>query len=99
MPAREVAERIARAKPTYNYCGICGRVPKTSKDEPNLAPVRWWDPDDGWKIGSLCRWCAEENLDVKPKPEDFAFDRTNHVADQTDTDEDPIEALDPDMRA
>ena len=50
------AERFARARVTYNYCGICGHVPKTRTDEPNRAPLRWWDPDDGWKIGSLCRW-------------------------------------------
>ncbi len=37
MPAREVAERIARAKPTYNYCGICGHVPQSRADEPNRA--------------------------------------------------------------
>lgn len=88
------AERFARARVTYNYCGICGHVPKTRTDEPNRAPLRWWDPDDGWKIGSLCRWCAEEALDQQPKPTDYAARRTNHVADDVNTDEDPILALD-----
>src|SRR5205823_4577598 len=52
---------------SYNYCGICGHVPKTN-DEPNYAPLRWWDPDDGWKIGTLCHWCHDEVVNDLPKP-------------------------------
>lgn len=78
---------------SYNYCGICGRTPRTQLEEPNHAPVRWWDPDDGWKIGTLCRHCIEEFGKVKPKPTDYAFKATNGVADDVNTDEDPIEAL------
>lgn len=51
-------------KNSYNYCGICGRTPSSTpsnSEEPNRAPVSWWDPDDGWKIGTLCRWCYEES--------------------------------------
>ena len=81
------------AKVTYNYCGVCGHVPQTEQDEPNRAPLRWWDPDDGWKIGSLCRWCAEDYLDVQPKKGDFALHNTNSVCDDCNTDEDPIEAI------
>lgn len=80
-------------KISYNYCGICGHVPKDDQSEPNRAPVRWWDPDDGWKIGTLCRWCHEESEFSKPKPGDFAFSKTNGVADNVDTDEDPIDAF------
>ena len=50
---------------SYNYCGICGRTPK-SNDEPNYAPLRWWDPDDGWKIGTLCHWCHDEVVKARP---------------------------------
>ena len=64
-------------------------------DAPNRAQLRWWDPDDGWKIGTLCRWCAEEALDRQPRPEDYAVATraTNGVCDDCDTDEDPTEAL------
>ena len=79
---------------SYNYCQICGHTPQTSADEPNRAPVRWWDCDDGWKIGTLCRWCHEEVENDKPKPGDFAYADSNGVADMVDTDEDPILALD-----
>jgi len=99
------------AKLSYNYCGICGHVPRTSPvtvlhngiptyigeapEEPNRAPLRWWDPDDGWKIGTLCRGCAigEGALEARPKPGDYAFASTNGVADQIDTDEDPTDAI------
>ena len=87
--------RFAKAKASCNFCGICGHVPHSAGDEPNRAPLRWWDPDDGWKIGPLCRWCAEEALDRKPQPEDYAVATraTNGVCDDCDTDEDPITAL------
>lgn len=62
-----------KAKDSYNYCGICGHVPH--KGEPaNKSPLKWWDPDDGWKIGTLCAWCANDYLDVQPKPTDYAYD-------------------------
>jgi hypothetical protein len=78
---------------SYNYCGVCGRTPKTNLDEPNYAPVRWWDPDDGWNIGTLCRWCYDDYAHVQPKPEDYAFRATNQVCDDCNTDEDPIDAI------
>lgn len=78
---------------SYNYCGICGRTPKTNHDEPNYAPVRWWDCDDGWKIGTLCPHCHADTFNDKPKEGDFAFRRTNGVADDVNTDEDPTSAI------
>lgn len=78
---------------SYNYCGICGSTPKTNQDEPNRAPVRWWDPGDGWKIGALCRYCHEDYGDVQPKPGDFAFKSTNGIADDVNTDEDIIDVI------
>jgi len=64
-------------------------------DEPNRAPVRWWDPDDGWKIGTLCEWCHEDSEGVKPQADDFAVvtGLTNGLADSIDTDEDPMELI------
>lgn len=85
--------RFDKARITYNTCGICGRQPRSNSDEPNRAPVRWWDPDDGWKVGTLCRWCFDDSENDKPKPDDFAFSRTNGVCDSEDTDEDPSEAI------
>lgn len=86
-------ERFNRARITYNYCGVCGRRPK-SNEEPNRAPLRWWDCDDGWKVGSLCRWCAEECLDDLPKPKDYAYsDRDGQSLANVDTDEDPLLAF------
>lgn len=82
------------SKPTYNYCGVCGRVPHDDTEEPNYGPIRWWGPDDGWKIGTLCRWCKEEKEDEKPSPEDYAYSRTNGVLDaEPDTDQDYTELL------
>lgn len=80
-------------KVSFNYCGICGYTPKNRLEEPNRAPVRWWDPDDGWKIGTLCRWCYDETRLEKPKPGDYAYTRSNGVCDDVNTDEDIIDAL------
>lgn len=74
---------------SYNYCGICGATPQRNTDEPNYAPLRWWDADDGWKIGTLCHWCHEETINRGPEPGDFASTRTNTVCDDCNTDEDP----------
>jgi hypothetical protein len=89
----DVTEKLLKAHITYNYCGMCGRVPKEN-EEPNYAPLRWWDCDDGWKIGSLCRWCAQEVLNEKPKEEDYAFRTTNGFCDNENTDEDILEVFD-----
>ena len=86
--------RFDRARITYNYCGICGHVPPTEQDEPNRAPLKWWDPDDGWKIGSLCRGCFDDHGDDQPNADDYAFpERDEMRMGNIDTDEDPFEAL------
>ena len=90
---REALNRFAAARPTYNYCGICGHVPHGVPSEPNRAPLRFWCPDDGWKVGSLCRFCAEEALPRKPHPRDYAYGTTNGVAHDIDTDQDPLLAI------
>ena len=68
-------------RPSHNYCGICGHIPKTT-DEPNRAPLRWWSPDDGWRIGTLCRFCADIFSTIRPHP-DQRLENVN-------TDEDPL---------
>ncbi len=88
------AERFSNSKICYTDCGICGYVPQDSmKDEANRQPLRWWDPDDGWKIGTLCRHCADDHLDVRPSKDDYAYHTTNGVADNVDTDENPMDAI------
>ncbi len=92
MNGQAALERFAAARPQYRYCGICGHTPG-ERDEPNRGPLRYWEPDDGWTIGTLCRWCAEEYLDTVPSPDDYAYRATNGVCDNEDTDEDILEAL------
>ena len=78
---------------SYNYCRICGRQPQTKLDEPNHGPYRYWEPDDGWCIGTLCRWCWNEVKNDEPHPDDFAYPHTSGVADDVLTDEDPMLAF------
>jgi len=85
--------RFSRGHASYNYCGICGHTPQNTGCEPNRAPIRWWDPDDGWKIGTLCRGCFEDYGNRQPKETDFAYHRTNGSCDDCNTDEDAAEAL------
>jgi hypothetical protein len=86
-----------KARASYNYCTICGHTPK--KDEPaNRAPLKFWDPDDGWKIGTLCPWCADDALTTEPKPTDYAYKSEENAGlmqllDNVHTDEDPLLAL------
>ena len=79
--------------PSYIYCGICGHTPQTANDEPNYAPIQWWDPDDGWKIGTLCQDCAEEYVPCQPQPNDYAVICQQNDIDDSGTDEDPTLAL------
>ena len=85
--------KIEKTRISYNYCGLCGRTPHTNLDEPNYAPMRWWDPDDGWKITTLCRHCWQDVCDDMPKAEDYAYRNTNGTCDVENTDEDAIAAL------
>lgn len=85
---------------TYNHCQICGHRPGSSTSMPswpeeheepdraNMTPLRWWDPDDGWKIGTLCLDCWDEVSIRKPEEGDYAFELTNGVCDKADTEVD-----------
>ena len=55
------------------YCGICGE----SDEVAGLVPrcVRYWDPDDGWKVGILCVHCAPHIARRGPQPDDSAYPR------------------------
>ncbi len=76
---------------SYNSCCICGYTPSSNGDIPNYAPLKYWDCDDGWIIGTLCRECAMHNLLIKPKPSDYAYNKKENI--EIITDEDPIIAF------
>lgn len=80
------------SNPSYNYCAICGHTPASSKESPNYVH-RFWDCDDGWKIGALCQHCWLDVEHEQPKPDDYAYANTNGVADAVETDEDPLESI------
>jgi hypothetical protein len=48
------------------FCGICG-------EEPIPRSVRWWDPDDGWRFGVLCKGCGREASGRGPEEGDYAL--------------------------
>jgi hypothetical protein len=86
-------QKLIDAKISYNYCNICSREPKTNLHEPNYTPLRWWDGDDGWKIGTLCRWCWNEVMHDRPSPEDFTYEEADRIASDVNVDEDIIHVL------
>lgn len=52
------------------YCVICGDF---DDHETFTAPVRFWSPDDGWRIGRFCPAC-KPLMTRRPKPGDYAYD-------------------------
>jgi hypothetical protein len=55
------------------YCGICGQTDHKSKNSPLLpTQVRWWDADDGWRVGVLCYGCGLEATERGPWANDYA---------------------------
>ena len=67
----------ARSERWYGpgYCGFCG-----TKEVVPVA-VRYWDPDDGWRMGVLCAGCGEDCTDRGPQPDDFACRTQDDNAD------------------
>ena len=61
------------------YCGICG--------DRDVIPraVRYWDPDDGWRMGVLCHGCHEEYRDRGPQASDYAY-RDQSAAEKIEVD-------------
>ena len=79
---------------TYNYCRVCGVEPEDFKVPMNQGPLRYWDADDGWCIGSLCMNCWVDVFDAKPQPGDYAFDTRKELYESNIlTDEDVSLAL------
>lgn len=61
------------------YCGICGAV-----DSIYPRAVRWWDCDDGWRVGVLCPSCMDEARERGPRPDDYAVRIRQRGDDQAD---------------
>ena len=62
------------------YCGICG-------DRDTIIPnaVRYWDCDDGWRMGVLCPCCTDDCKARGPKPGDYAYTRGHEeISDHLD---------------
>ena len=85
--------RPENSKPWYGpgYCGVCGH----RGEELIPRAVRFWDPDDGWKVGVLCTGCTEECMARGPRADDYAVvtrtradaaDRIDVAAEHTDLD-------------
>lgn len=56
-------------------CVICG-------DDQRCTTTRFWSPDDGWVIGKLCRECLRRFGNVRPRADDYAYDkRGEYVTD------------------
>ena len=51
------------------YCGVCGDT------GPALVPrlARWWDCDDGWRVGVLCSYCFGDAEKRPPRRTDYAY--------------------------
>lgn len=71
---------------SYSYCRICGSEPSGAFPEPNVV-VKYWEPDDGWSFGALCRGCRDEFGDAQPHPDDYAYADQYHIGN-VHTDED-----------
>ncbi len=56
-------------------CAICG------DDRTAKQRGRWWSPDDGWRWGPLCDYCAQQYGPgkVKPQPSDYAYDQAGEL--------------------
>ena len=77
---------------TLNYCRICGSTPRTVYHAQNIGPIKYWEPDDGWVIGSLCPDCYDDYGHARPKPDDYAYTMRDGYPD-IQTDDDPTLAF------
>lgn len=62
------------------YCGICG----DRGDALVARAVRFWCPDDGWKMGVLCIHCGQEAAARGPRPDDYASVVREDAAERID---------------
>ena len=61
------------------HCAECGTT-----EDLIAYPTRFWDPDDGWRVGVLCAYCTEYIRDRGPRPDYYAF-RRREKAEAIDT--------------
>ena len=70
--------RLLGPTPYYGggYCGICGG------DSLIPVQVRYWDPDDGWRVGVLCFTCGEAAGRRGPREHDCAYRKSQTQAER-----------------
>lgn len=52
------------------HCVICG------DDERLSVLLRFWSPDDGWRVGRFCPSCRVAGYaSTQPQPDDYAYDQ------------------------
>lgn len=67
------------------YCAVCGEKATSAVTCPVVArAVRYWDPDDGWRVGVLCVHCAPGVAKHGPAPGDYAYRMVEDVAERID---------------
>jgi len=59
---------------SWGGCDICGT---TSNETLIPIAVRFWDCDDGWKVGVLCADCGDYVYGQGPKEDDYAYNKRN----------------------
>ena len=62
-------------------CGLCGETAPEGTSPLLPQAVRWWDPDDGWRLGVLCLGCGQEARTRGPHRDDFAVATRRPQAD------------------
>ena len=90
---RSATRKIEKLNLSNNSCSICGSQPEDFRTPMNFGPIRYWEPDDGWTIGTLCRSCYLDYGNAQPKPDDYAYSVRDEYAASIDTDEDPFLAM------
>jgi len=59
-------------------CGIC------SEESGALSLARYWDCDDGWRVGPICSPCL--SFCRPPAPDDYAYGADSIAEDDYDGD-------------
>lgn len=77
-----LAGKTVQTTTSRSQCCMCSA--KSTPDDPNVGPLKFWDEDKGaWTFGVMCSYCAEDILDDAPEPGE-----TERFDDDLMTDED-----------
>lgn len=106
MKSHTIQEFLVRPQ-TEGPCCICDGCPDGEYPEGSLSTLKscdpwvsnsscclFWDSDDGWRVGTLCPFCAADVLEQIPSPSDYAFPTVKELTlDGVLTDEDFLDVL------